>query len=94
MAEDANFKQKARLRSGDAKDPALGPGWATFVNNEKYFNHLAKQVDHDEVILLATLLPMPPYCLSRRLAIVWGFRPSGTPTASSRGDSGLPGLAR
>jgi hypothetical protein len=59
VAEDANFKQKARLRAGDAKDPALGPGWATFVNNEKYFDHLAKHANHDEVPLLANIVPIP-----------------------------------
>jgi hypothetical protein len=60
VAEDANFKQKARLRAGDAKDPALGPGWATFVNNEKYFEHLANHVDHDEVMILAILSQLLP----------------------------------
>jgi len=49
VAEDANFKQKARLRSNASRDPALGPGWATFVNNEAYLKHLSKYVDQDEV---------------------------------------------
>lgn len=50
MAEDANFKQKARLRPKTSKDPPLGPGWATFVQNDAYLQHLAKFIDQDEVI--------------------------------------------
>lgn len=49
LAEDANFKQKARLRSNNMKDPPLGPGWATFVHNDAYLEHLAKYIDQDEV---------------------------------------------
>ena len=52
LAEDANFKQKSRLRSSDTKDPVLGPGWATFVNNQAYLEHLSKYVDQDEVLYL------------------------------------------
>jgi hypothetical protein len=49
LAEDANFKQKSRYRSGNANDPALGPGWATFVNNDAYLDHLLKTADIDEI---------------------------------------------
>ena len=58
LAEDANFKQKSRLRSCDSRDPALGPGWATFVNDDAYHDHLSKQADVDEVcdLVLYSLL--------------------------------------
>jgi hypothetical protein len=49
IAEDANFKQKSRLRSSDEKDPALGPGWATFVNSQVYQDHLATHGNQEEI---------------------------------------------
>ncbi|KAJ8697360.1 hypothetical protein PTI98_004170 [Pleurotus ostreatus] len=49
LQEDANFKQKNRLRSTDNRDPALGPGWATFVSEEPYFAHLSSYVDQEEI---------------------------------------------
>ena len=49
LQEDANFKQKSRLRSSDNRDPALGPGWATFVAGDAYFDHLSKYIDPEEV---------------------------------------------
>ncbi|KAF8873404.1 hypothetical protein BD779DRAFT_1613679 [Infundibulicybe gibba] len=49
LAEDANFKIKGRQRSNDEADPPLGPGWATFVNNEEYENHLARFVTQEEI---------------------------------------------
>jgi hypothetical protein len=49
IAEDANFKQKARLRSNDNKDPALGPGWATFVNAKDYEEYLSNHSNRDEI---------------------------------------------
>lgn len=56
LAEDANFKQKARLRPKSSKDPPLGPGWATFVQNDAYLEHLVKFVDQDEVSKLSIIL--------------------------------------
>ncbi|KDQ23968.1 hypothetical protein PLEOSDRAFT_1048888, partial [Pleurotus ostreatus PC15] len=53
LQEDANFKQKNRLHSTDGRDPALGPGWATFVAEELYFTHLSNYVDQEEVGCLA-----------------------------------------
>ena len=49
VAEDANFKQKARLRSNDDKDPALGPGWGTFVDGRAYQEHVSTHANQDEV---------------------------------------------
>lgn len=51
LAEDANFKQKAQLRSNDTKDPPLGPGWGTFVENKAYLGYVSQFVDRDEVRL-------------------------------------------
>jgi len=49
LAEDANFKQKAQLRSDIKKDPPLGPGWGTFVENEAYLGYVSQFADRDEV---------------------------------------------
>ena len=49
LAEDANFKQKARLRSDVATDPPLGPGWGTFVENRAYIEYVAQAANADEV---------------------------------------------
>jgi hypothetical protein len=49
MAMDANFRQKARFRPNDERDPALGPGWATFVNYADYASYLAGRTHPDEV---------------------------------------------
>ena len=53
LAEDANFKQKAQLRSNVDKDPPLGPGWGTFVENKAYLGYVSQFVDWDEVDLFA-----------------------------------------
>jgi hypothetical protein len=37
------------MRSSDAVDPSLGPGFAYFVKSDEYLAHLAKYVDQDEV---------------------------------------------
>ena len=50
LAEDANFKQKARARSNITKDPPLGPGWGTFVENEAYIQHIATVPNKTEVL--------------------------------------------
>jgi hypothetical protein len=55
LAEDANFKQKARLRSDVAKDPPLGPGWGTFVENTAYIEYVAQAANADEVSDTAVL---------------------------------------
>jgi len=51
LAEDANFKQKAQLRSDINKDPPLGPGWGTFVENEAYLGYVSQFAGQDEVSL-------------------------------------------
>jgi len=53
LAEDANFKQKAQLCSNVDKDPPLGPGWGTFVENKAYLGYVSQFVDRDEVGLFA-----------------------------------------
>ena len=49
LAEDANFKQKAQLHSDNNKDPPLGPGWGTFVENKVYLEYVTQFVGQDEV---------------------------------------------
>ncbi|KAK7022721.1 hypothetical protein VNI00_016997 [Paramarasmius palmivorus] len=49
LSIDANFKQKARARANDSRDPALGPGWGCFVDNEEYMEEVRKQTKQDEI---------------------------------------------
>jgi len=49
VAQDANFKQKARIRVNDNQDTPLGPGWATFVNDGDYQEHIRNHSSQDEV---------------------------------------------
>ncbi|KAF8235533.1 hypothetical protein L208DRAFT_1256802, partial [Tricholoma matsutake] len=49
LSQDANFKQKAWLCSDNAKDPPLGPGWGTFVENSAYPQHIAQYTDQEEI---------------------------------------------
>ncbi|KAL0565976.1 hypothetical protein V5O48_016043 [Marasmius crinis-equi] len=42
LAEDTNFKQKARAQPNDDRDPPLGSGWGVFVPNDVYMEELGK----------------------------------------------------
>ena len=42
LAMDANFRLKNRLRSNSKADPGLGTGWAYFVPEEAYREHVLK----------------------------------------------------
>lgn len=46
---DANFRLKNRLRSNSKADPGLGTGWAYFVPEEAYREHILKYVTQEEV---------------------------------------------
>jgi len=49
LAADANFKLKGKDRS--IHDPELAPGWASFVEEGRYQEHIAQYVDQPEVCL-------------------------------------------
>ncbi|KAK1223408.1 hypothetical protein PQX77_013717 [Marasmius sp. AFHP31] len=49
VAEDANFKQKARSRPNDHRDPPLGPGWGAFVPNDIYMDEVRKRTNQEEI---------------------------------------------
>ncbi|KAL0563734.1 hypothetical protein V5O48_018330 [Marasmius crinis-equi] len=49
LAEDANFKQKARARKNDSRDPTLSPGWGCFVPNGVYMTEIGKRTNQDEI---------------------------------------------
>ena len=51
LAEDANIRQKAQARSNIHKDPPLGPGFGTFVENEAYIEHIATAPNKNEVLI-------------------------------------------
>lgn len=46
---DANFRLKNRLRSNSKVDPGLGTGWAYFVPEEAYREHVLKYATQEEV---------------------------------------------
>ncbi|KAG6835012.1 hypothetical protein H0H93_005636, partial [Arthromyces matolae] len=48
LSQDANFRLKNRLRSTDAKDPSLQPGFAYFVSSDEYLRHLSNYIHKDE----------------------------------------------
>jgi hypothetical protein len=78
VAEDANFKQKAQFHSNDVKDPALGPGWATFVDGQIYEQHILEHGNQDEVRDRSWILLVTNYC--HRSAIASGLLPCPVPT--------------
>ncbi|KAL0575107.1 hypothetical protein V5O48_006857 [Marasmius crinis-equi] len=49
LSEDANFKQKARARPNDSRDPALGPGFGCFVPPDVYMEEISKHKDQKEI---------------------------------------------
>ncbi|KAL0563357.1 hypothetical protein V5O48_018711, partial [Marasmius crinis-equi] len=49
LSEDANFKQKARARPNDSRDPALSPGWGCFVSHDEYIVEVRKHADQREI---------------------------------------------
>lgn len=55
LAMDANFRLRNRMSSTDAADPALGPGWAYFVKDEPYKEHLKNYVSEADVSAHALL---------------------------------------
>lgn len=46
---DANFRLKNGMNSTYARDPSLGPGWAYFVKDEPYFEHLRNYISEADV---------------------------------------------
>ncbi|KAF7980030.1 hypothetical protein HWV62_40156 [Athelia sp. TMB] len=49
VAKDACFRFKNRLRSSDAKDPTLAPGWSYFVDHGPYLEHCKKYATEEEM---------------------------------------------
>ncbi|KAI3605284.1 hypothetical protein WG66_013037 [Moniliophthora roreri] len=49
LAEDANFKQKARARPNDHRDVPLNPGWGCTVAHKPYLEEMAKYANQDEI---------------------------------------------
>lgn len=70
LAEDANTKQKKRIKANDARDGALGPGWATFVNSDVYNQHIRSCTDEKEVHFLIVTYHGNLNCFIR-LTTVW-----------------------
>ena len=86
LAEDANFKQKARAWSNVNKDPPIGPGWGTFVENEAYLRHILTAPNKTELLhYVPTLLSVNSKTICRSL-IVSGLQPCGTPIPRSQKD--------
>lgn len=49
LGMDANFRLKNRLRGGSKTDPGLGTGWAYFVPDKQYREHILNHVTQEEV---------------------------------------------
>ncbi|KAK7051669.1 hypothetical protein VNI00_004648 [Paramarasmius palmivorus] len=49
LATDANFKQKARARANDSRDPPLGPGWGCTLDHEPYLKVMASHASQEEI---------------------------------------------
>jgi hypothetical protein len=94
LAEDANFKQKARARSNVNNDPPLGPGWGTFVENAAYLRHISTAFNITEVFkYVPTYLNVNSQIICRYL-IVSGSQPCGMPMPRSQKDCEQPALVQ
>ena len=47
LAVDANFRLKLKERK--IEDPEIGSGWAYFVENDRYIEHVSQTTDDTEV---------------------------------------------
>lgn len=47
LAVDANFRLK--LKNRKIKDPEIGSGWAYFVENSRYIEHISQSFEDAEV---------------------------------------------
>lgn len=52
LAIDANFRLQRKVVSSDKVDPGLSNGWAFFVEEKKYKEHLAKHWDQKQEVML------------------------------------------
>jgi hypothetical protein len=55
LAMDANFRMSSRYRKNERDDPELGPGWAYFVYNLLYMEHLKNYVLEKDVSISLSL---------------------------------------
>ena len=98
LVEDANFKQKARLRSGKNVDLPLGPGWGTFILNKPYLDYVSKFACQDEVcvhhLLNSGLSDDRILCkfISGRFHIAWASLPCRQQIQSMQKGCRQPGL--
>jgi hypothetical protein len=65
LAVDGNFK--LRLKDRGITDPELAPGWAYFVEEEKYQAFIKGFVDQPEVLYLLTVFGL---CINLPLIII------------------------
>lgn len=49
LSVDASFRLKNRMRANEKVDESLGPGFAYFVDDKKYKDHLKDFVTEDDV---------------------------------------------
>lgn len=64
IAIDANFRLKRRAISNNLRDPALGSGWAYFVEDEPYREHILKYADQEDVCDIHSTSEYVTYLLS------------------------------
>ena len=49
LAQDANFRLKARFRNTKVEDVCLSPGWGAFVEHKTYLEHVSRFANQEEV---------------------------------------------
>jgi hypothetical protein len=55
LAMDTNFRMSSRYQKNERDDPELGPGWAYFVHNQLYMEHLKNYVSEKDVSMSLSL---------------------------------------
>ncbi|KAJ3546784.1 hypothetical protein NM688_g5476 [Phlebia brevispora] len=58
LAQDANFRQKNRLRLTTYQDVCLSPGWSYFVETTEYMEHVKKFATQEEMSTCAGFMAM------------------------------------
>ncbi|KAF7791816.1 hypothetical protein EIP86_002840 [Pleurotus ostreatoroseus] len=49
LAQDANFRLKARFRNTKVEDVCLSPGWGAFVEHKAYLEHVSHFANQEEI---------------------------------------------
>ncbi|KAF7290397.1 CxC2 domain-containing protein [Mycena chlorophos] len=73
LAMDANFRLKNRIRKNEIDDPALGPGWAYWVEPQGYREHVKNRVSEADITTCTAFAAL----LQKDTRMTTGLRVSG-----------------